>query len=95
MTKTLLATATNLIATSVHAADSRQQFIDGNPDSDNSRGFYSGLTAVQPGVGSDIDRYQGIGDDNPDLFNVELGPSPRNERPEIYGAFGASPDLSY
>lgn len=95
MTKTLIATAAILFATSVHAADSRQQFIGGNPDSDNSRGFYSGVTAVQPAVGSNIDRYQGIADDNPDLFNVELGPSPRNQLPETYGSIGANPDLNY
>jgi hypothetical protein len=95
MTKTLIATAAILFAASVQAADSRQQFIDGNPDSDNTRGFYNGMTAVQPGIGTDLDRYHGIADDNPDLFNVELGPSPKHERPEIYGPFGASPDLSY
>jgi len=95
MTKTILAVAALFFAASAHAADNRQQFISGNPDSDNSRHFYAGVAAMPPSVGRDLDRYQGIADGNPDLLGFHFGPSPRHMRPDIYGAFGASPDLSY
>lgn len=95
MTKTLTATATLLIAVSAHAADSREQFISGNPDSDNNRAFYEDVTAMPRSVGTDRDRYQGIAEGNADLFDVNLGASGSHERPDIYGPFGASPDLSY
>jgi hypothetical protein len=95
MTKTILASAAILFAATAHAADSRQQFISGNPDSDNSPTFYQGVTAVAPGVGADFNRYQGIAEGNSDLFAVELGTSPAHERPDIYGPLGASPDVTY
>lgn len=95
MTKTLIATATLLFAVSAHAADSRQYFISGNPDSDNNRAFYEEVTAMPRSVGTDRDRYQGIAEGNADLFGVDLGASPAHERPDIYGPFGASPDLSF
>jgi hypothetical protein len=50
-------------------------------------------------VGTDRDRYQGIAEGNADLFDVDLGAdlgaSGSHARPDIYGPFGASPDLSY
>lgn len=95
MIKTILATTAILFAASIQAADSRQEFVMGNPDSDNSHAHYQGVTAVQPGVGADLQRYQGIADDNPDLFTIDLGMSPATDRPDIYGPFGSSPDLSY
>jgi hypothetical protein len=95
MTKTIIATSAILFAATAYAADSRQRFISDNPDSDNSRDFYQGVTAVAPGVGAGLDRYQGIADGNPDLFAMDLGSSPSHERPDIYGPFGASPDLTY
>jgi hypothetical protein len=95
MTKTIISTAAILFAATAYAADSRQQFISDNPDSDNSRGFYQGVTAVAPGFGADIDRYQGLADDNPDLFAAALGTAPPHERPDIYGPLGASPDVTY
>ncbi|MGB5735285.1 MAG: hypothetical protein WBM40_12680 [Thiohalocapsa sp.] len=95
MTKIILATTAILFAASIQAADSRQAFVMGNPDSDNSGAHYQGVTAVQPGVGADLNRYQGVADDNPDLFAVDLGMSPATDLPDIYGPFGNSPDLSY
>jgi hypothetical protein len=95
MTKTIFTAAAILFAAMAHAADSRQQFVSDNPDSDNSRTFYQGVTAVAPGVGADLDRYQGIADENPDLFAVDLGPSPSHQRPDIYGPLGAGPDATY
>lgn len=94
MTKTIITAAAILFAASVQATDSRKQFISGNPDSDNSRD-YQGVTAAPPSFGAHIDRYQGIDDGNPDLFAVDLGVSPSHDRPDIYGALGDSPDLSY
>lgn len=96
MTKIILATAALLFAASIQAADSRQQFVMDNPDSDNSRGFYQGVTAVQPGVGADLDRYQGVADDNADLFNVMLeGQNSSHKTPEIYSGAQGNPDLAF
>lgn len=100
MTKTLAIAAATLFATGAQAADSYQQFTAGNPDI-GARGIsYADVTAVQPGVGSSVDRYQGIAQGNSDLFSVDLGTTTdrvgtRSERPDIYGPFGGSPDLSY
>jgi hypothetical protein len=99
MTKFLPIAAAALLATGAQAADSYRQFTAGNPDIGSSRTGYEGVTAVQPGIGADVDRYHGIGDGNPDLFAIELEgvdtDADRSERPDIYGPFGASPDLSY
>jgi hypothetical protein len=95
MTKTFIAAAALLVTASAQAADSRQQFISGNPDSDNGHGFYQGMTAAPATATSDLDRYHGIGQGNPDLYSPSLGPSPKHMRPAIYGPFGASPDLTY
>jgi predicted membrane-bound mannosyltransferase len=100
MTKTIAIAAAALFTAGAQAADSYQQFTAGNPDSSNPLIKYEGVTAVQPGVGSDVDRYQGIGRGNSDLFDVDLDAafnreSERSERPNIYGPFGGSPDLSY
>jgi hypothetical protein len=95
MTKTIIAAAVLLLTASAQAADSRQQFISGNPDSDSSHGFHDGMPAAPGTVASDLDLYHGIPRGNPDLFATGLGPSPVHMRPAIYGPFGASPDLSY
>ena len=96
MTKTILATAAFLFTTSIQAADSRQQFVMDNPDTDNSRSFYRGVTAMQPGVGVDLDRYQGFADRNPDLFNVRLdGQCSSHETPQIYAGADGNPDLAF
>ena len=96
MAKTILATAAFLFATSIQAADSRQQFVMDNPDTDNSRGFYQGVTAIQSGVGAALDRYQGVADGNADLFNVMLdGQSSSHETPQIYAGAEGNPDLAF
>jgi hypothetical protein len=95
MTKLILTTAAVLFTVSAHAADSYQQFVQGNPDSDNTRAHYTGVQAQPPGVGADISRYQGFGEGNPDLFEIELGRSPKSQSPEIYGAAEGNPDLSF
>jgi len=95
MTKLILTTAALLFTVSAHAADSYQQFIQDNPDSDNSRAVYTGVQAQPPGVGADINRYQGVGTGNPDLFEIDLGRSPKSQTPEIYGSAEGNPDLSF
>lgn len=95
MTKLILTTAAVLFTVSAQAADSYQQFIQNNPDSDNSRARYTGVQAQPPGVGADINRYQGLGEGNPDLFEMDLGRSPKSETPDIYGAAEGNPDLSF
>ncbi len=100
MTKTIAIAAAALFTAGAQAADSYRQFTAGNPDSGHEVVTYAGATAVQPGVGSDFDRYQGIARGNPDLFEVGLDADTnperaRSERPDIYGPFGGNPDLSY
>jgi hypothetical protein len=96
MSKLIPITAAALLfAASAQATDSYPAFVDGNPDSDNRRAAYIGVTAAAPSVGADLDRYHAIDDGNPDLFSVELGSSTQSEDPNIYGTFGSSPDLSY
>ncbi|MCF7984309.1 MAG: hypothetical protein K9L70_07890 [Thiohalocapsa sp.] len=100
MTKTTIALAALIFTAGAQASDSYRQFTAGNPDSSTLRGGYHGITAVQPSVGADFDRYHSLGEGNPDLFSVDLGASRSNaghssELPEIYGPFGMNPDLSY
>ncbi|MBK5969488.1 MULTISPECIES: hypothetical protein [Thiorhodovibrio] len=95
MNKILTTTAGLLLATSVQAADSLQDFISGNPDSDHRVGAFQASGPVSPGTGNTLDRYQGVAQGNPDLLNVGEGRSPTHARPDIYGAFGGSPDLAY
>lgn len=95
MTKLILTTAAVLFSVSAHAADSYHQFIQDNPDSDNSRARYTAVQAQPPGVGADTKRYQGVGAGNPDLFEIDLGRSPESQTPDIYGSAEGNPDLSF
>jgi len=96
MTKTITITAAVLFSAAAQAGDSYQQFTAGNPDIRSESVRFQGVTAVQPGVGSDIDRYHGVADGNADLFSMDLDQTPRDSatQPEIYGPSGQSPDLS-
>jgi hypothetical protein len=93
--KFALVAAALLFAASAQAAESYYAFTDGNPDITSDRGELRAVTAMQPSVGADFDRYQGIADGNRDLFGVDLGMSAGGERPDIYGQFGGSRDLAY
>ena len=98
MTKTILATAvsaTLFTATAnVSAANVYQGFAD-NPDLVHQYNTVD-TTAMQPGIGSDIDRYHGVADDNADLFNVMLdGQSSSHETPQIYAGAEGNPDLAF
>ena len=101
ITTSLAATLFSVAATGALAAgDFYQGLGAGHPDLYShpaavEHGF--GVSAVQPGVGSQIDRYQGIAGGNTDLFNVRLdGPVKHNgERPAIYSGAEGNPDLSF
>ena len=84
-----------VFAASAQAAESYYAFTDGNPDITSDRNELRAVTAMQPSVGADFDRYHGIADGNRDLFGVDLGTASGGERPDIYGVFGGSRDLSY
>ena len=100
ITTSLAATLFSVAATGALAAgDFYQGLGAGHPDLYShpaavEHGF--GVSAVQPGVGSQIDRYQGIAGGNADLFNVRLqGPSDSGQAPVIYGGAEGNPDLSF
>ncbi|WP_462322847.1 hypothetical protein [Halochromatium sp.] len=97
---TLTATLLTLAAAGANAADAYQGLSADHPDLNSQPariedGF--GVRAIQPGIGSQIDRYQGIAEGNADLFNVRFdGPAQANgERPAIYGGAQGNPDLSF
>jgi len=81
-------------AATVSAADVYQGFA-GNPDLVRQYNAVE-TTAVQPGIGSDIDRYHGVADGNADLFNVMIeGPSDSSDAPQIYAGAQGNPDLAF
>lgn len=104
MTKTIantasiltIATAMSFGAVGALADDAYHAFIAGNPDSNGDRGELRNIVAAQPGVGSDVDRYQGIGDGNGDLmFDIGDAMSREHEAPRIYSDFGGYPDAQF
>ncbi len=98
ITNTLTATLLTLAAAGASAADVYQGLGAGHPDLNSQpQGRSFATSAMQPGVGSQIDRYQGIAEGNADLFNVRLdGPAERSgERPVIYSGAQGNPDLSF
>jgi hypothetical protein len=104
MTKTITMTAPtfaiaavlSLSAGGALAGDAYQVFTAGNPDSNGNRSELLDVVAAPPGVGTDIDRYQGIADGNGDL-TFEIGPhmSREHELPGIYSGFGGYPDAQF
>ena len=100
ITTTIAATLFAVAASGVSAAEDVYQGLGaGHPDlSSHPVGIKDGfgVSALQPGVGSEIDRYQGIAQGNGDLFNVRLeGATQRSQSPTIYGAAQGNPDLSF
>jgi hypothetical protein len=104
MTKTIAKTASILsVAAAISfgaagalADDAYHAFVAGNPDSNGDRGGLRDIVAAQPGVGSDVDRYQGIGDGNSDLmFEISDAISREHEAPRIYSDFGVYPDAQF
>lgn len=64
--KTIIAaTAVTLFATSVSAADIYKDLGRGNLDLAPYGVEYAGVTTTQPGIGNEIERFQGFGDGNP------------------------------
>jgi len=98
ITTTLTASLFTLAAAGASAADVYQGLGAGHPDLNSQpQGRSFATSAMQPGVGSQIDRYQGIAEGNVDLFNVRLdGPAERSgKRPVIYSGAQGNPDLSF
>jgi hypothetical protein len=88
------ATLFTAAATTVSAADVYQGFA-GNPDLVRQYNAVE-TVAVQPGIGSDVDRYHGIADGNGDLFNVMIdGPTNSGDAPRIYSGAQGNPDLAF
>jgi hypothetical protein len=94
--KTIItAVAATLFTATVSAADVYQGIGVGNSDLVSQPGSME-TVAVQPGIGSDIDRYHGLADGNGDLFNVSIqGPSDSGDAPRIYGGAEGNPDLAF
>jgi opacity protein-like surface antigen len=66
--KTIIAAAVaTLVATSVSAADIYEDLGRGNLDLAPHGVEYAGVTAMQPGIGSEIDRFQGFDVGKPDV----------------------------
>ncbi|MGB5830501.1 MAG: hypothetical protein WBG92_00720 [Thiohalocapsa sp.] len=90
----IAATLFTAAATTVSAAEVYQGFA-GNPDLIHQYNAVE-TVAVQPGIGSDVDRYHGIADGNSDLFNVMIeGPTNGGDPPRIYSGAQGNPDLSF
>lgn len=67
--KTIVTTiAATLLSASISAADIYSGFGEGNTDLTPHRNDAADFISVQPGVGTDIDRYHGLAYGNPDLF---------------------------
>jgi len=94
---TIIATAAaTLFAASVSASDIYNGFEQGN--SDLTGGYVSSgemMTAAQPGIGSDFDRYHGWADGNQDLFGDTQVSTPvsRSGPADVYRNFSGNPDL--
>jgi hypothetical protein len=80
-------------ATTVAADEVYQGFAQGNPDLRAQPNQFIGGGVTQRGVGDSIDRYQGWGDDNGDLFNRFDASTDTYEAPRIYQGFAGNPDL--
>jgi hypothetical protein len=100
LSATLIALAAAGLATHASAAEDIYHGIGvGHPDlSSHPAGLEDGygVRAMAPGVGSDLDRYQGFAQGNPDLFNLRLdGPTRSGEAPRIYSGAEGNPDLTF
>lgn len=79
----------------VSTADVHQGLGAGNPDLIRQASRVE-TRAVQPSVGSDIDRYHGLADGNDDLFNLRLSDSTGGgESPPIDAGAEGNPDLGF
>ena len=88
--------AASMFAASVSASGIYSGFGQNNPDLNDSYASSSGgMTAVQPGVGSDIDRYHGWADGNADLFRDRHTSSHGSDSgsADVYHGFEGNPDL--
>ncbi len=95
MNKLAIILAATLFATVAVADDVYHGLAQGNPDLFDEHRATADQVAVQPGVGDSFDVYHGLSRGNSDLFNTLARDSDSGPLPDIYGGFGASPDLSY
>lgn len=61
------ASVATLFATSVSAVDIYKDMGYGNADISPNSHANANIVAVQPSIGDGVDRFQGFGDDNPDV----------------------------
>ncbi len=93
-TQVITTIAATLFAASVSAADIYSGWGQGNSDLYSSSASDSSVTAVQPGIGSDFDRYHGFADGNPDLFGDKVeSPASHSAPADVYKGFAGNPDL--
>ena len=77
------------------AGNSYEAFTAGDPDIVGNRSQEKDVTAMQPSIGADLDRYHGIADGNGDLmFDLSGSNTTSGENPNIYHGF-KGPDQSY
>ena len=95
--KTIIAAvAATVFAVNVSASGIYSGFGQGNVDlNDGYTASADAMAAVQPGVGSEVDRYHGWADGNADLFSDRRTSStPSHSAPaDVYRGFDGNPDL--
>ncbi|MFB1492435.1 MULTISPECIES: hypothetical protein [unclassified Thiocapsa] len=95
ITKSALALAVTLFAANIAADTVYQGFADGNPDLFVYSRESVPAVGIQPGVGDSFDLYHGLADGNSELFSPVQDDKNHGPRPDIYGNFGPTGDLSY
>ena len=96
MKKIFAIVAATLFAANVNAGGIYHGFGQGNPDLHlDYSGNSSEIAAVQPGVGSNFDRYRGWADGNPDLFRDAQNSTvvSHSSPADVYRGFSDNPDL--
>ena len=96
--KTIItAAAAALFAVNASAADIYHGLDEGNSDlSSTPRLSASDFAGVQPSTGDSFDHYNGLADNNPDLFRAESGVrSISTGDPDIYGVVSGNHDLQF
>lgn len=95
--KTIItAVAVTFFTATVSAANFYHGLDAGNSDLSLQRLSADDFTGVQPSIGDTVDRYQGWGHGNPDLFNSDENVrTDSGEDPNIYRNVSGNPDLNF
>lgn len=94
MERLLAVIVTSFFAAGVSANDVYGGFGVGNADLSDQHRPQEHVMAVQPSIGGSFARYQGIADNNPDLFKADQsGPNGATSDPGIYRGQGGNSDL--